>query len=204
MRQSNTLKHTVFNEIEDGRNFFTKTIGKVLEFYLSGEITEPENYIDWFDAIRNAGPNDEIIIYINSGGGNIDTTIQFIRVLNETDAHVTTSIEGSCMSAATMIFLQGQSMQITPFSLIMLHNYSGGAFGKGGEIYDNIMFERKWSSEFLHEIYRDFLTNQEIDSMLENKDIWMGHREVEDRCRKLMEKRVAEMKARDKESTLDS
>jgi hypothetical protein len=65
------------------------------------------------------------------------------------------------------------------------------------------MFERKWSSEFLHEIYRDFLTLQEIDSMLENKDIWMGHKEVEDRCRKLMEKRVAQMKSDDRESTLD-
>ena len=184
-------------------NSHTKVIAREFTFYLSGEVCEPEEYAEWFDTIRNAGPNDEVVIHINSMGGNLDTAVQFIRVLNETEAHVTTSVEGSCMSAATMIFLQGQTMQITPFSLFMFHNYSGGAFGKGGEMYDNIMFERQWSKEFLHEIYRDFLTNQEIDSMLENKDIWMGHKEVEDRCRKLMEKRVAEMKAQDKESALD-
>jgi len=38
-------------------------------------------------------------------GGNLDTAIQFIRVLGETQAEVITSVEGSCMSAATMIFL---------------------------------------------------------------------------------------------------
>lgn len=98
------------------------------------------------------------------------------------------------MSAATMIFLQGHSMQITPFSLFMLHNYSGGAFGKGGELYDNIMFERTWSKEFLHEVYKDFLTSNEIESFLENKDIWMGHKEAETRCVKMMKAREARAK----------
>jgi ATP-dependent protease ClpP protease subunit len=128
-------------------------------------------------------------------GGNLDTAIQFIRVLGETQAEVITSVEGSCMSAATMIFLQGHSLQITPFSLFMFHNYSGGAFGKGGEMYDNIMFERKWSSEFLHHVYKDFLTAEEINSMLDNKDIWMGHTEAEDRCRKMMKARTAQLKS---------
>lgn len=127
-------------------------------------------------------------------GGNLDTAIQFIRVLSETQAHVTTSVEGSCMSAATMIFLQGHSMQITPFSLFMFHNYSGGSFGKGGEMYDNIMFERRWSKEFLHEVYKDFLTDGEIMSMLDNKDLWMDHKEVETRCVKMMKAREARAK----------
>lgn len=98
------------------------------------------------------------------------------------------------MSAATMIFLQGHSMQITPFSLFMFHNYSGGSFGKGGEMYDNIMFERRWSKEFLHEVYKDFLTDAEILSMLDNKDLWMDHKEVESRCVRMMKAREARAK----------
>jgi ATP-dependent protease ClpP protease subunit len=104
-------------------NTFTKVIARQYSFYLSGEVKEPEEYIEWFDTIRNAGPDDDIVIHINSMGGNLDTALQFIRVLSETQGCVTTSIEGSCMSAATMIFLQGQNFQISPFSLFMTHNY---------------------------------------------------------------------------------
>lgn len=175
-------------------NFFTKVMARQHSFYLSGEVKEPEEYIEWFDTIRNAGPDDDVIIHINSMGGNLDTALQFIRVLGETQACVTTSIEGSCMSAATMIFLQGQNFQISPFSLVMCHNYSGGAFGKGGEIYDNIVYERNWSKDFLHEVYKDFLTEAEINSMLDNKDLWLTHKDVEERCRNLMKKRMARAK----------
>lgn len=175
-------------------NFFTKVMARQHSFYLSGEVKEPEEYIEWFDTIRNAGPDDDVIIHINSKGGNLDTALQFIRVLGETQACVTTSIEGSCMSAATMIFLQGQNFQISPFSLVMCHNYSGGAFGKGGEIYDNIVYERNWSKNFLHEVYKDFLTEAEINSMLDNKDLWLTHKDVEERCRNLMKKRMARAK----------
>ena len=175
-------------------NFFTKVMARQHSFYLSGEVKEPEEYIEWFDTIRNAGPDDDVIIHINSMGGNLDTALQFIRVLGETQACVTTSIEGSCMSAATMIFLQGQNFQISPFSLVMCHNYQGGAFGKGGEIYDNIVYERNWSKDFLHEVYKDFLTEAEINSMLDNKDLWLTHKDVEERCRNLMKKRMAKAK----------
>lgn len=174
--------------------YYVRTVARQHSFYLSGEVKEPEEYVDWFDTIRNAGQDDDIIIHINSMGGNLDTALQFIRVLGETQACVTTSIEGSCMSAATMIFLQGQNFQISPFSLFMCHNYQGGAFGKGGEIYDNIVYERNWSRDFLHEVYKDFLTEAEINSMLDNKDLWLTHKDVEERCRNLMKKRMAKAK----------
>ena len=60
----------------------------------------------------------------------------------------------------------------------MFHNYSGGTIGKGGEMYDNIIYERKWSDKFMRSVYSGFLTDVEIKSMLENKDIWMDPDEV--------------------------
>lgn len=180
---------------------YTKIVARQFGFYLSGEIKEPEEYAEWFDTIRNAGPDDDIMIHINSMGGNLDTALQFIRVLGETQAHVTTSIEGSCMSAATMVFLQGQTLQISPFSLFMTHNYSGGAFGKGGEIYDNIVYERLWSKDFLHEVYKDFLSEVEINSMLDNKDIWLTHKDVEARCKIMMQKRAKRAELEEQDNT---
>ena len=178
-----------------GNGSFSKPVAQVHEFYLSGPIEDADNYIEWFDTIRNASSTDTIRIYINSPGGDLYTTLQFLRVMAESEAHITTSVEGACMSAATMIFLAGHTQEITPHSLFMFHDYSSGTFGKGGEQYDQIQFERAWSKKFMTEVYQDFLTETEIESMMHNKDIWMGHEEVVERLTLLAEKRAAESEA---------
>ena len=185
------------------KNGYRKVSGNYYEFYLSGAITAPEDYVEWFNIIRNATNNDVVKIYINSRGGDADTAIQFMRVLGETEAHVICSIEGSCMSAATMVFLCAQEFEITPHSLFMVHNYSGGIFGKGAEIYDQAVFERKWSAEFMGHIYKDFLTEPEINVLLDGKDMWMTSSEVMDRCQVMAKARAAEMQDDEEEDDLD-
>ena len=185
-KKTNILDPKLFEQDKNG-NSFSKPTGRLYEFYLSGEIAEPEEYIEWFDTIRNATAADTVRIYINSGGGDLYTTLQFLRVMGETEATIVTSVEGACMSAATMIFLHGHQQEVTPHSLFMFHNYSAGVFGKGGEMYDQLQFERKWSENFMREVYAGFLAKEEIDAMLHNKDIWMTSDEVIERLSKLMQ-----------------
>ena len=185
--------------LDTGKGSFSKVIGNLYEFYLSGEIEEASEYTEWFDTIRNARSTDTIKIYINSGGGDLYTALQFLRVMSETDAHVITSVEGACMSAATMIFLHGDEFEVTPHSLFMFHNYSAGVFGKGGEMFDQLQFERAWSENFLSEVYKDFLTPEEIQSMLHNKDIWMTSEQVMARIDLLLAK-VATQQELDEET----
>lgn len=170
---------------------FSKPVAHMYEFYLSGGIEAPDEYIEWFDIIRNATRNDHIKIYINSGGGVIDTALQFMRVMAETEATITCSIEGSCASAATMIFLSGHILEVTPNSIFMIHNYSGGNYGKGGELYDNIVFEREWSKRLLHDVYDGFLTDAEIAAVLDNKDIWFHAEDILERAEKYMKYHAA-------------
>lgn len=194
MTDSSNFKH-LYNENNQSSisNCVKKTIGTFYEFYLSGEILEPEEYIDWFTSIREAGELDEIKININSPGGNLDTAIQFMRVLGESPAHIITNVEGSCMSAATIIFLCGDEFEITPHSLFMFHNYSSGMFGKGGELYDQAVWERKWSTNFFNFIYKNFLSDEEIISLLNNKDLWFHSDEVNERIQKLVATRQKEI-----------
>jgi ATP-dependent protease ClpP protease subunit len=191
MRKNNNLDPKLLDFGKFG-NSFSKPVAQLHEFYLSGSVLDPEEYIDWFDCIRNASSVDTIKIYINSPGGDLYTTLQFLRVMGETEATIVTSVEGACMSAATMIFLHGHQQEVTPHSLFMFHNYSAGVFGKGGEMYDQLQFERKWSENFMREVYKDFLTEPEIQSMLNNKDIWMSSEEVVTRLQALEKQREAE------------
>ncbi len=169
--------------VKQDERFFSKQLVNVHEFYLCGEIETPEEYIQWFDTIRHSGETDVIKIYINSPGGNVFTAIQFMRVLKESSAKIVMSVEGECASAATMIFLCGDSFEVSEHSMFMFHNYSSGVFGKGGEMFDQLKHERKWSERLLREIYEDFLTETEIVSILDNKDIWMSGDEIIERLK---------------------
>jgi ATP-dependent protease ClpP protease subunit len=168
--------------------FPPKPVSSIHEFYLVGEIGPAEEYLEWFDTIRHASDTDAIKIYINSFGGDLFTAIQFLRVLSETPATIICSVEGACMSAATMLFMCADHFEVTPHSVFMFHNYSGGAIGKGGEMIDQLQHERKWSERLMKEIYKDFMSADEIKSMLDNKDIWMDGEEVVKRINARIEK----------------
>jgi ATP-dependent protease ClpP protease subunit len=88
------------------------------------------------------------------------------------------------MSAATMIFMCADNIEVSDHSMFMFHNYSGGAIGKGGEMLDQLQHERAWSEKLLRNVYEDFLTEAEIQAMLNNKDLWMDGIEVMKRLKK--------------------
>ena len=185
--------------VKQDERIFHKQVINIFEFYLSGEIESSEEYIQWFDTIRHAGENDVIKFYINSPGGDVFTAIQFMRALKETEASVVMSVEGICASAATMILLCGDSFEVSEHSMFMFHNYSGGTFGKGGEMLDQLKHERVWSEKLLKDTYADFLTESEINSILDNRDIWMDGDEV---IKRLKIKKAA-MEAEEKEQEED-
>jgi len=186
-------KDSIFDDF-GSKTFTRKITGEILEFYLSGEISSPDNYIEWFDAIRNAKYDDTVKIYINSSGGHMDTALQFLRVLSETNAEVVCSIEGACASAATIIFLAADTLEVTPNSLFMVHNYSSGAFGKGNEMVSQIMFERTWSEKLFNAVYKHFMSAQEIKDVLNGQDLWLDSDEVIIRCQVAMEEKEKEAK----------
>lgn len=161
--------------------FVDRPLAKVHKFYLSGEIKAPSEYVPWFETIRNASETDVVVLHINSYGGDLFTAIQFMRAMAETKANIVASVEGACMSAATVIFLSAKNWEISRHSMFMFHNYSSGSFGKGGEMYDNIVHEREWSQKLWKDVYSGFLTDGEINSILQNKDIWMSGEEVSKR-----------------------
>jgi len=176
-------------------SFTNRPLSSIHTYYLSGEVESPEEYIEWFDQIRNAGENDVVKIHINSPGGDLFTAIQFLRVVAECQAHVVTSVEGACMSAATLVFINADSYEVSPHSVFMFHNYSSAMYGKGGELYDGIVHERKWSERLLREVYEGFLTEEEIAAILDNKDIWMDGEEVAKRIQAREQHRKKEVKS---------
>jgi ATP-dependent Clp protease protease subunit len=199
------LDKLILGGMGDKNNSYThKPLANLHTIYLSGEVESPEEYTEIFETIRNCSKNDVIKIHINSPGGDLFTAIQFMRVLAETEATVITSVEGACMSAATLIFLAGQQFEISEHSVFMFHNYSTMMAGKGGELYDSIIHDRKWSENLLKNEYEGFLTDDEIDSILNNRDIWLGTAEAHTRLENFVKVKQAKIDAQNEEEGDDN
>lgn len=180
-----------------------KALASLHTIYISGEIESPDEYTDVFETVRHAGPHDIVRFHINSPGGDMFTAIQFMRVMKESEANIVCSVEGMCMSAATLIFLGADQWEISDHSVFMFHNYSTMMMGKGGELYDSITHDRKWSENLLQQEYEGLLTPEEIGGLLNNKDLWLNADEILARLEgfiKVKKKRMADEEKEEKKA----
>ncbi len=60
----------------------------------------------------------------------------------------------------------------------MIHNYSGGASGKGHEMKAQMDFTDAELNKAFAEIYGGFLTPHEMELVIAGKDLWMGKAEL--------------------------
>jgi hypothetical protein len=67
---------------------------------------------------------------------------------------------------------------------MMIHTSSGVSIGKQSDIKAEEEFYNPWLSNLFHEIYKDFLTKKEIDSVLDGKDMWLNADQVVERFKK--------------------
>jgi ATP-dependent protease ClpP protease subunit len=166
------------------RGVFNRPTGQILDFYLNSTIGSPEDYAEWNQILRSSGEQDVVYLHINCYGGQALTAVQLMRAISESRATVVASVEGSCMSAATFLFLMADVCEISDHSIFMFHNFSGGTIGKGNEMMAQVHHNDKWARGLMESIYKDFFTQEEIDSILEGKDYWLSPDEVTERLQK--------------------
>jgi len=162
-------------------------------FYLTGEISdEVDRYVDMLNIIKTSEPHDKIFIYLNTPGGDLNTTIQIISAISKSPAEITTVIEGEVCSAGTFIFLSGDYYIVNDNCSFMIHNYSHGAIGKGGEVAKRVKFSEKYFKDLAHSFYKDFLTEEEIQAVCEDKDFWFGSVELIERLKQRGDDKIVE------------
>lgn len=150
-------------------------------YYLDGKIGAASGYLDLCEMLRNALPEDQVTIRINSNGGLVATGEQIINAINESEAHVRGYIESSCGSMATMIFLACNGWGISPNAEFFIHTTSGGMFGKESETYAQSVFVRKKTHKAINRCYAGFLSDAEITKVLEGTDIYFDSEEIIER-----------------------
>tara|TARA_B100001105_G_C22168878_1_gene347662 strand:+ start:32 stop:634 length:603 start_codon:yes stop_codon:yes gene_type:complete len=177
-------KPAVQPQLPNTSNAYEKPVARIFDFYISGDIREAKEYQDWNQMMRNSTENDAVIIHINSNGGDIFTAIQLMKAMSESPSTVIASVEGMCMSAATLIFLCADVCEVSEHSHFMFHTYSSGNWGKGNEQLASVIADDKWARHLFNSVYKGFLDAKEIKEMIDGKDFWMDPTEVKRRLEK--------------------
>lgn len=151
------------------------------------------HHLEELESIRSASPEDIIVLYFTDApGGCMGTGQSIINALMETPAHTVAILEGHNCSLATMIPLVCREIVVTPYTSMMLHSVSGGAYGTMVNQERQAMFFSKMYSDFLDDIYDSFLSPQEIQDLKNGLEIYLDSEEIQERLQRRAELLEAE------------
>lgn len=175
------LNLDLFQHNEQLSYSMSSVVHNKFEFSLDEDIKEPSYYRNLIEVLNNATEQDLVVLNINSGGGMLDSAISIIDALRNTRANTLAWISGSAYSAAGLIALSCQNVEVGEFATFMCHNSQYGLGGYTTEIKDRALFEHKMTSKIMQNVYRHFLTDDEIKSILMNNTIWLDSEEIQER-----------------------
>lgn len=159
------------------------------DIYLNKYIGDAHFYFEMLEILRSAKTEDEIFIHLNNSGGAIDTTIQIINAMKESDATITTCLDSVAHSAASIILLSGNNIKTSKYGSMLCHYYTDIIIGKGHEINAVTQFDKKYYNKFFREIYKGFMTTDEINDMINGKDFWFSSEEINHRLQNIVKKK---------------
>lgn len=130
------MKTKKFWNWKKARNQETGAEERILE--LSGTIAEESWFDDevtpqLFKDELNSGTGD-ITVWINSPGGDCVAAAQIYNMLTNYKGKVTVKIDGIAASAASVIAMAGDTVLVSPVSMLMIHNPATIAWGDHSEM----------------------------------------------------------------------
>ncbi|MFT9083574.1 MAG: head maturation protease, ClpP-related [Leuconostoc pseudomesenteroides] len=109
----------------------TKTID------VKGDVVDDQTamFYQWFDmacvnpsniagALANGDPNEDVVLNVASGGGDVFAASEIYTMLRQYAGKVVVNIQGLAASAASVISMAGDTVNISPAAQMMIHQAS--------------------------------------------------------------------------------
>lgn len=146
---------------------------------LARVISQPDDFADEFQCLQAATEHDTVHMEIVSVGGSMDTAIMLRRAMNRCAAPITGWIGPTCASAGTVIALQCDAWEVDEMSSFMIHTGSfAPGFGKARDVEASTMHSVKQIETFVRIVYTGFLTEEEIQRVLDGKELYFVGEEL--------------------------
>lgn len=152
--------------------------------YLTDSIAEPNYYNELCYKLKSASQAEVFTLVLNTPGGYIDAAVMIVDAIKSSKAKVIAQISGTVASAGTIITLACDEVQVAEHTAFMIHNYSSsGGHGKGHELKAMQEFVDRNLNASFKIFYKDFLTEDEMEDVIDGRDLWMDKYEVDARLK---------------------
>ena len=100
----------------------------------------------------------DVTVFINSPGGDCFAASEIYTALREHKGRITVKINGIAASAASVIAMAGDMVEMSPTSMLMVHNPSMMLYGEASELEQGI--------EFLNEVKESIINAYQLKTGL--------------------------------------
>lgn len=155
-------------------------------------ITEIDDFEEEIMALEEATEHDVVFVQLSSPGGSLETCDFICRRMNECAAPIIVEIGMTCASAASAMMLQATDWVIDDSSTAMIHacSYSPG-WGKEFDVRMSVSYTERLNREWIERTYSGFLTESELQQVLDGKDLYFFADDLRERLPKYKEYRDA-------------
>lgn len=182
------MEEELFMELGGKSSRITKkAISFLYEIEFDDDIKEPHNYREDMEVFRNASENDLIRIHVNTSGGLLESVISYITNMQATEGSTIAVLESVAHSGGSMVFLQADEHMVSPHAAMLIHESTFGCYDSSAKLHSYVDFTKKHTYQVYHDYYKDFLTVEEIDGVLDGKDMWLNADEIIERLHKRAE-----------------
>ena len=132
---------------------------------------------EMFRSELNQG-NGDIVVWINSPGGDCFAASQIYTMLTEYPGKVTIKIDGIAASAASVIAMAGDEVLMSPTALMMIHNPATMAFGNTDEMQKAIEMLNEVKESIINAYEKKTGLQRSHISRLMDAETWMNARKA--------------------------
>ena len=171
-------------EIEKSPSIFaTPNHGVHYSVNVSQVFGSPFNFDEVIHLLTVATPEDVIHFNINSNGGDFYSLVALRNAIRQTEAQVYMNLLGMAASAGSALFLESaDGYTIHEDSCMMIHSMQcGTGYTDANTIATRAEHNKKINERFVRNTYKDFLTGDEIESVLDGKEIYLEDYEIRER-----------------------
>lgn len=158
-----------------------------IKAYLDEQIREPKYYRQLIQAIDTMGEYDTLELHIDTYGGSLDGAVALINAMDGCEGKVCAIVNGVAASAGSLIALSAPNVFVGPYATMMIHAASFGSFGKQSDVIGHAAYVDKRVKTLMGNIYKDFLTPEELAEVFMGREIWLMNDELIERLKKRSE-----------------
>jgi ATP-dependent protease ClpP protease subunit len=136
--------------------------------YIDNDVTVPSAYREIINLLLSAKEKDIIYVDINTYGGDLYSTIAIVNAIRDSEAKTVADVTHAS-SAGSFIALACDVCNPLPHGDFYLHEIQSHTGGSVSTQLNEVLHLKEKQKTFFRDVYKGFLTDEEINDLLDGK-----------------------------------